>query len=149
MNTESMSIVEVDKLLPGRELDALIAEKVFHRDIVWINDTVFGPTPYIWDKLAKRIDDHVTQASLLGGSWIKSKTPEGEEIEFFGRPVPHWSEFISLAWEIIDKFKYVTIWRTPTGDDLWGVRFYGYFEACAYSESLPLAICRAALKGVT
>lgn len=121
---------------PGRELDALIAEKIMNLKVV----------QEIWN-------DGKSSSYSLGEPdyWYTVDRPEG----YLSNPVPHYSTKISDAYEVVEeiceskKMRH-TLNSSPTGN-------YSEFENNAYigepdlfgsgwQETAAYAICLAALK---
>lgn len=124
----------------GRELDALIAEKVFG----WTAE--------------RRSDASMREVSLLapgiaGKPWrftqYLNESGTSRELGDFGPP--HYSTDIAAAWEVVARMKgYLVLkqtgYRVP---DFWSAEFVGYRDSLVIGEaSAPLAICKAALKAV-
>ena len=111
---------------PGRELDALVAEKVMGLTVCR-NEACEGCDSDMW--------------MLDGTIWSRD-------------PLTHYSTDISAAWEVVEKVRSegqrIDLWDGPSG---WRVRFATESRAhrppvpCA-SESVAHAICLAALKAV-
>lgn len=118
----------------GRELDALIAEKVMGRKNIRFENTIYGQihqsdvTPEFPDLIAK------------GVKRIR---------------IPHYSTDISAAWDVVEKikFKFDNTFHLVATSNGWSVFWdhedegpgaNGYVEA----ETAPHAICLAALKAV-
>ena len=129
-------MMDVDKLEAGRELDALVAEKVME-----------------WKRLNLRenkgfaIPEHQRQLWMI---------PVSGATTF---DIPKWSTDWSAAGEVVDKLD--SNWRVLIVQDLNGRRWQCVFEppgvgaidpevpegsVFANAETVPLAICRAALK---
>jgi hypothetical protein len=111
----------VDRMNPGRELDALIAEKVFHHEV---------------HKNPK-------------GGWSIGEADYydsyGEMILF--NPLPNYSEDISAAWEVMETLP--DLWSLVWGMSENGRRLYAICDestkSIAGGASAPYAICMAAL----
>lgn len=115
----------------GRELDALVAEKVMG-----------------WSGIDKKWD-YETNESFLGG-----KTPDWDGRQFY--EVPHYSTDIAAAWLVVEKLR-TPNWEFQldhTRFMIWHCRIEttaGEGSASSDSsqgETAPLAICLAALKAV-
>lgn len=123
---------------PGRELDAVIAEKVLGLNLESEQNPDFG------DGLMVRVCEPKT-----------IQTISGPYRENGLRPLPHYSASMSAAWAVVEQLREKGIYFATTNcherwdvwlsvnpiDDLVG-------EATASSVSLPLAICLAALKAI-
>ena len=111
-------------LIAGRELDALVAEKVMG------------------------FSEVMTHTELKPGKNFML-TEEGVVLDFsFERWLP--STDIAAAWEVVEKIKQPDIRveiETPFGWPHWACRFYRGPDVLGGSggETAPLAICRAAL----
>jgi hypothetical protein len=120
--------IDVDKLEAGPELDALIAQKVMG----WI------------------LPPH---SSIVGQMWVEPPMgrvhPEGP---------PPYSTDIAAAWQVVEKFNSWELqhnkWlisssgRNPNQYSATLTRYKPEGFGAAVSTSMPLAICRAALKAV-
>ena len=115
---------------PGRELDALIAEKVMGlKNIRYIKDWSFLEP----DLASDLTEDHVN-AKARGADAVV---------------VPFYSTDIGAAWEVVDKFKeyqLLKIYYPSQEQTLYVVSFKRGCERSA--ETAPHAICLAALKAV-
>lgn len=133
----------------GRELDALVAEKVMG----WVNvaclnggNTPTGEPDDDWNRDARNDPRH-------GGTGI----PQVHRLE-----VPDYSTQINDAWEVVEKLKRDGWNVSLGGDNGWGCTIYkihaqgGKNFSSTWEESFgpinaetaPLAICLAALKAV-
>jgi hypothetical protein len=119
----------VDDMPAGREMDTLMAEKV----VGWTVITIIG------------FND---EDSL----WL-SRDGQHLFLSDFGMPLllPRYSTDIAAVWEVVEKIdngrrdRYPTIWHDKSSD-LWVCEF-GTIQG-RWSETIPLAICTAALKAV-
>lgn len=122
----------MSELPAGRELDALVAEKVMG-----------------W---------HRTSDSLGNERWADANGRQHRyvnRVEHGGEPAMFWCPSLSIAaaWEVVEK-----LWRNGStivealDGDLGGRGFWVSFDGTvgksAFAISAPLAICRAALKAV-
>lgn len=129
--------MNIDDMPAGREMDALVAEKV----MAWTSVR----TGKKYD--ASDFDDLYGQ-SLGGFDWRC--------------PVPGYSTDIAAAWKVVE---YLRKRKEPYGaqldhieernqsEGIWVVQFCAkyneaWWHAHAYADTVPLAICRAALKAV-
>lgn len=111
---------------PGRGLDALIAEKIFEQPSIEV--------PSDRPVTATELTDREVRLALI---------------------LPY-STDISAAWPIVEKFKnegnYKLVISAYPKDEVWTIKAYhreGYSKSCSTSaETLPHAICLAALKAV-
>lgn len=119
-------------MTPGRELDALVAEKVFGaKDIQW----------------SKRLKNLLTGEEFLDPFYkFESQT----------RYVPKYSTDIAAAGPILEKFKAEGNYKLEISaypkDGIWTIKAYhrdGYSKLCTTSAStIAHAICLAALKAL-
>ena len=146
--------MKIDELKPGRKLDALVAEKVMNKDVVWLDlKNEDGVQPH-WNV-------QVLDAVPTDGSCFVAWDANGTEILYTGQMVPKFSVEISSAWKIIDYFDNDTrdIHVSPSREM---GRWYCYIEdntqgswntdsswnrqlSFESGESAPHAICLAAL----
>lgn len=119
----------IENMPAGREMDALIGEKVM------------GLCAHDWKLVPHEDDDGVCR--------ICQKC----HLEFWGLCPPlygcHYGSYstdISAAWEVVEKLRMFVL---PFGKTDWcstNIRNYrGAFENIAVADTAPLAICRAAL----
>lgn len=135
---------------PGRELDALVAEKVM--GFQWLMTepgTVDGPSGY-----------HIRWLSPPGTESTKSWVPwDGRECKRSNsRNVPHYSTDIEVAMKLVDaKMPQFTCERLISGcrvrffhQNLWPIEAQVYDDghALTFDKRLAWAICLAALKAV-
>lgn len=118
----------MEQMKPGRELDALVAEKVM------------GWRRHDSNRLGTYGEDPI-------GLWIKNTEPSLVRL-------PQFSEDIAAAWEVVEKFHrfVVTRMEMPVCYDARVVYYFGMgnFEEFAFTaDTAPHAICLAALKAVT
>ena len=136
--------MNVNEMKPGRELDALVAEKVMGWRRVSEGEPYFWPTPEMMNR-------------------IKEQYPDVLAVDYF--PAPLFSTDIAASWEVVEKLQ---------GDGFWWSGAYKTYELSdgtesdplyysrfrcvrggvrgdhyAYARSMPYARCLAALKTVT
>lgn len=109
---------------PGRELDALIAEKVM--GLAVLNGQIFR-----YDKSYEK----------------------GDIATAVGCPIPSYSTDMAAAWEVVEKLEGINIFKDYPEKNEWHVSFlmcddFGCDDLCTSSNSAPHAICLAALKAV-
>jgi hypothetical protein len=124
-------------LTAGRELDALVAEKVMGAE--WRNMTPAG---------RKRVLSfpHDRPMAMM----------DGKEFILYGGPdekdqyLPHYSTSIADAWAVVEKMKPKRL-NLEKIDANWAASFHfgGYAEGSGYAETAPLAICLAALNALS
>jgi hypothetical protein len=129
--------MDYDTLGPGREMDALVAEKVMG----W---PLQSSAPYTWPHVTLNVDP--THDCL----WLFRMADKGTHYT-----QEHWSPStsISAAWEVVEKFDSFSIvhnaFYKKLGEEFIVCELTKY-EPEAYAEArantAPLAICRAALK---
>jgi hypothetical protein len=127
-----MTPEQIDKMEAGREMDALIAEKVMGLNV----KPIFRPKNEL--------------KFMPGFVWHYEDTWEYPEIKDY-------STEIAEAWEVVEKLK-LWIWRDEQGNICSGKPEYDDYynkdridtamKHSAIAETAPLAICRAALKAV-
>ena len=125
---------EVLALKPGRESDALIAEKVMgwkiRREIV----LTYGSNPLATFRTLYTVTDG------RGIDWSPTYDLDGVDL-------PRYSTDIGAAWEVVEKVDIVEISKSyrAGGEWYWSVFVNGN---CTYAKSVPEAICKAALLAV-
>lgn len=123
---------------PGRELDALISEKVFGRTVIRISkeEALDLMALRSYQSASGRME--MIQTLLMG---VDSETRE---------PPPHYSTDIAAAWEVVEKLN-------PKEDEFRLVNFRGQGWECTFrffrgdreeGETVPHSICLAALKAI-
>ena len=140
-----MTHIEIGAMQAGRELDALVAEKVMG-----------------WGGVREGYSEGSAELRFIG------KPPNGMDSKY---PVPMYSTDIAAAWEVLEKIKavnlekftgldfpdecFVVAWDRSSKD--WEAGFHsidgydaGWVSDCrSNAATAPLAICRAARKAVT
>ena len=117
-----------------REIDALVAEKVFNQPVEWVE---------VLDYQGKRKEPYLCESNEGYGS--------SDEVD-------HYSTSIADAWEVVEKIRgdgrwwqitdceeegwHASAWRTVTENDA------PVCECDAVADTAPMAICLAALKAV-
>lgn len=121
-------------MIAGRELDVLVAEKVFK----WHNI----------QSLAMLMDDGLMGWDMCGNY------PDSPPYEASHR-IPRYSTSIAAAWEVMEKLAKDGLVLSLERGDKWRSAFRknlpSYFEQMEYvvADTAPLAICLAALKAVS
>ena len=129
--------------MTNREIDALVAEKVMGQPVEWVE---------VLDYLSRRKEPYLCESNEGQGA--------NDEVE-------HYSTSISAAWELLDRFGFIVGPRFKAGaypTDHPGIRTGWYVyktwdaaandtyeweqHAFAEADTLPMAICLAALKAV-
>lgn len=140
----------------GRDLDALVAEKVM--GLVPGKD--FGKWPaHVWqldddgeiDTFAYDGDNHNGPVCTLCDYLYCHHC--GPPTERCYKPPPAYSKYIITAWQVVEKMQPlydVTVTRSFGNDKPWECYFHfaGEGEFYGSGETAPLAICRAALEAV-
>jgi len=113
--------MQVDEMEAGRELDALVAERVMgavpaHTPGDWM--VAVGAPPYY----------------RFGGSV---------------RGLPDYSTNIAAAWQVVERMSEQALPCVMHDGQMWVGEFYCItYSHTAYAHTAPLAICRVALKAV-
>lgn len=137
---------------PGRELDALIAEKVMG---------------WTWKKFKHHGADHSVyfnheKTQWLGPSDFNPKVQPGFGLQLLGCSVPPYSSEISAAWNVLEKANITQVMKMEKGE--WMARFDGptnengyyavrtyrgeFATSYAFGSTPAHAICLAALKSI-
>ena len=126
----------IDKMAAGRELDALVAEKVLILEVVWANSII---------------------------DWQTVPRPQAPFIKGTGKEIEHYSTDIAAAWKVVGKFRnagraagvhYGNVSRhwvciiSGSVREGNGPKFHMAQDGYGEGDTAPLAICRAALKAV-
>jgi hypothetical protein len=121
------------KMKAGRELDALIHEKIFGK---------CGHVLAVYKKDNKNawMDDYTNYRCKK----CKTATFRGLAYREGGTVCPNYSTKIEDAWLVVEKFPQIDICMSKV-DDKWNC-FIEFADHMATAETAPLAICIAALK---
>lgn len=143
----------MEEMKPGRELDALIAEKVMGLNVQSSPETSGG-------------DGSPGNRMLIGSKPVYYDEPRGSIVRGFGKDIPPYSTSIAAAWEVVEKldlFSKFYLHKIPKGE--WA-GMNGYYKIQSYEmdkmgslgewshftfaegETAPHAICKAALAAV-
>ena len=141
-------MMDIDKLEAGRELDALVAEKVM--GWTWCA----GPRPF----------DGMIMRWLFAPGKEKLSLAKGNE-PMGSLSMPHYSTDVAAAWEVVERlvddghcpgliFDDNGHWalplegtqNCPMGPGPQDIATSFFIEADMWAETAPLAICRAALR---
>jgi len=141
---------QIESMPAGRDLDALVAEKVIGISVKWL-DCGDGRFPYKQTTLARN------NQLMKSGDTPVGLRPEGD--------IPEYSTDISAAWEVVEKIKdnpkyggdfAVHFMRSPyRKPPSWWAGFYSSdYDNCfqfpwSEAETAALAICRFALLSIT
>lgn len=121
----------------GRELDALIAERVMGYEVSRIRAGALLVEVYA---IERRDEAHPSFDVVM--------------CNYYPVSVRRYSTDIAAAWEVVEKLNETERWPTiqfgpsEDGDLRWWVTLVNPADADVYAETAPLAICRAALKAV-
>ena len=147
-----MDTVDINKLEAGREMDALVAERVMGL-VIYDRAWPCGYDPecgYYEPSLSK--SEPASWHDEFGPVIADEIQPDGDEFKFV-KPVPFYSTKIEHAWEVVIQLERKGWWWDasnvqPNSDEIvyeWTFRPDSRaFYACEFT--LPLAICKAALK---
>tara|TARA_Y100000310_G_scaffold189061_1_gene189026 strand:- start:7047 stop:7487 length:441 start_codon:yes stop_codon:yes gene_type:complete len=143
-----MTNTEVDKLEAGRELDALVAEKVMGWN-VWRSK--YGYFNVEHPDMPSQVSGHGTERY---SPQTGKKLPAPKWWDDWAVDIPMWSTDISAAWEVVEKLDCLQF--NLGRENCAGIRFDAAFyddldmkdKVHAMADTVPLAICRAALKAV-
>jgi len=114
--------MNIDEMQAGRELDALIAETVMEMQRVEEGNIYFWPSP---EMVARLLELH----------------PDVLAVDYF--PAPHYSTDIAAAWQIVEKL------GMQCGFSIYDREpFAAHKRVSTVASTVPLAICRAALKAI-
>jgi len=155
----------IDEMPAGREMDALVAEKVFGlpakyfgddwRNQVWVEDE---DSCGEWKEDAAIMVTHRNRQEYVKGSLLTSRLGEYEDTqEPVYQVLPEYSTKIADAWEVVEKTGLLArrvedgldvglVLRQPDEDE-WALS-YRYGTNYVVAPTPELAICRAALKTV-
>jgi hypothetical protein len=133
---KTLTRTEILKMPAGREIDALVAQMVFGWK--YAAQLLFPP------------NDHPAMIEHWAANWDEHGNPNW---------LPHYSENISRAWEIVDEMC-KRQFRYEVGGNFMGLgHIYAAFDneqwadgnppSKAFAETVPLAICRSALLTLT
>jgi hypothetical protein len=133
---------DIDKLEAGRELDILIAERIF--GWVWVVATA-------WNARWLCEPDRYQTANPKWPKWDGStevlvRYPQQCEPDEHGY-LPQYSSDIAAAWEVVEKMKAFSLGQRVDGS--WQCWWWQGVHMGAHGETAPLAICRAALKALS
>lgn len=130
------------EMKPGRELDALVAEKVMGLVVDLDNSKYFDGT-----QVATRKED-------FGAIGEAVQTISGVYHPRLSWPLPHYSTDIAAAWEVVERLSaenwiFDLLEGAHEGASPWRAHFMREGERSnGYGDSAPHAICLAALKAV-
>ena len=111
--------MRIDEMEAGRELDALVAEQILG-----------------WEREERRKSSYLP--------WPHWVAPNGTAfIE-----LPRFSEDVGEAWEVVEKLKMRCGYSHGRGDPFAMLECEKSDTLVVYADTVPLAICRAALKAV-
>lgn len=135
---KGVEAVKIDEMQAGREMDALIAEKVM------------GFTHYVGDDVPNGHAHSYLRADEIPEVWLK-ELPNRDFVRFCKQcgDMPNYSTHIEEAWEVVEWMKDWNFTLDWLGSD-WQTMFQTEDDGEFFSnaDTAPLAICRAALKAV-
>lgn len=115
-----MKDLDIDKMPAGREMDALIAEKVMDAEVY---------------------------REFHTARFKQGQLPNGHELIGIGG-IPRYSTDIAAAWEVVKRLKNYNFYIRLFYDGRYGCSFTEPPRIIAWGNTAPLAICRAALKAL-
>jgi hypothetical protein len=125
-------MAQVGELVAGRELDALVAEKVMG----WHS----SEDGYFWLRVDGGFGGYVTEEPPFSGGRAPRFAPSTD---------------ITAAWQIVEHMHkrgfHIVLWFDDFGTGQWGARFpRGLIgrDRSDHGHTAPLAICRAALAAI-
>ena len=107
-----------------REIDALVAEKIFNQPVVWLDikgHKGFHREPFL----------------------CESNEGYGETYE-----VDSYTEYITDAWKIVEEMNDCLHLRQHGNRGRWAAKFCGKCDLESHADTATMAICLAALKAV-
>jgi hypothetical protein len=144
-------VVKIDEMPAGREMDALVAEKVM------------GEKLCAGVEAWAAVSGAICHGLLDGPNHINPTQPYRQDGRWTFAMVPTYSTDIAAAWQVFERLMDIAdeqngrakriIWNTPfclfRGEALWYVAYdYEHCEEAGRGDTAALAICRAALKAV-
>ena len=113
-----------ETLVAGRELDALVAEKVMGHTVTWLATAISPAQPHY-------VDRAIACGYLL---------------------VEYYSTDIGAAWQVVERMRELNYGIAISDGPAWSFAVAPNDDAgdvtCELADTLPLAICRAALRAV-
>lgn len=144
-----MNTMADEALEAGRDLDAQVAVKLYELT-TRVYRGLFGETLYIVDDTAERTSATGTSARLISGVWTKGYDESGALVEFYGYICPAYSSNIADAWRVVERLEGIYDYDWTLANKVGGYAFRIYNDVdyngfIGRGETVPLAICRAAL----
>ena len=137
--------MNIDEMQAGRELDAMIAEKVMEVKEKWLcyDGVPIAPCLIDLDKYDPAECTHIEKHGTNKGCKEYKKSFN----------VPRYSTDIKAAWEVVDKLKDNYGINIEVRDYAVSCEIHGKFKTFSASDvrehgSVPLVVCRAALKAL-
>ena len=131
--------------------DALIAEHLFGKEIIWI-DRGLGLSPYVWDKGAVKSGSGWSNCHIFGAYTVTGTTIAGEEVEICGHHVPGYQEHMAAAWLVLKQVAQLDaadkeVLTEALFGTAWGdlAPFETLNTVCTWT---PEKICKAALQAI-
>lgn len=141
--------MSADEMPAGRELDALVAERVMGADVsiapmhTWELNADGTIDTVAWDS------DYHNGPSCTRCGYSFCIHCEGETA-YTAAPCqvepPRYSTNITAAWQVVERMRNPDFRLNKDGD--WGCSFGGELRFVGLADTAALAICRAALKAV-
>lgn len=124
----------------GRELDALVAEWVMGWEVNWVDPAFRDGIPHYYDKGNRTLllHDQWNPSLDISDAWqvVEKLSREGNEHPAcIQKGLPAFGDH-ATSFEV---------YKNYAGYPGWTCYFHDY-EICAYADTVPLAICLAALK---
>jgi len=140
-----MKAEDIENMPAGRELDAIITERVMGWIwCVWVYTYTTPPYPYGQRfRFLGEPDRYANWLEKWDGKEEMPNYSQSEEYEW-----PEYSTDIAAAWQVVEKFPGVTIQHNPD-TNRWHVYLRKVEGGYADADTAPLAICRAALLAVS
>ncbi|GAB6100454.1 hypothetical protein JCM16358_23330 [Halanaerocella petrolearia] len=99
---EILNLNEKEFLESAKEVEQIIAERIFEFNVIKAEDSVFGAANYVYDPNAEKDGKGGTSTCLVGGSWEKARK-DGEVIEFYGCLAPAYCSDMDSALKILQE----------------------------------------------
>lgn len=138
--------MDIDTMEAGREMDALVAEKVMGWRDIRCHQGGNLPFGVPDDDFNRDVDEHKKHGNC------------GFPMEYHREPIPMFSNDISAAWEVVEKLldKNLHLILRDQAENGYSADFYlaqdwpnppcKFIAEYVRGDTAPLAICRAALK---
>lgn len=141
--------MDIDNMPAGREMDALIAEKIFN--FKWYYRDGDKHPDFGWLLNPQKVIESNGHPTWPVGPLVESKLPLNHSADY--PSILPYSMDITAAWQVAEKFDQgIALFRNLWANGKWywhchiGGSINGPGESWAEELTAPLAICRAALK---